>query len=203
MNRTDASGRPNQRNRTRKDLLQAAARLMKQGRTPTLEEVAAEALISRATVYRYFPSVEALHLEASLDVAAPEPAALFADNASADPVERVQRADAALDDMIRANEPALRMMLAHSMERAVRGNASKDVPPRQNRRTPLLESALKPARAQFKPAALELLTRALAIIVGTEGFIACKDVLQLDDAATKKVKRWAIRALIDAARKPL
>ena len=51
-------GRPNQRSRTRKDLLDAASRLLKQGRRPTLEEVAEEARVSRATAYRYFPSVE-------------------------------------------------------------------------------------------------------------------------------------------------
>ena len=69
--RTDMADRrrraPNQRRRTRKDLLQAAARLMKQGRKPNLEDIAAEALVSRATAYRYFPSVEALLVEASLD----------------------------------------------------------------------------------------------------------------------------------------
>jgi AcrR family transcriptional regulator len=44
---------------------------MKQGRKPSLEEIAEEALISRATAYRYFPRVEALLLEASLDVVTP------------------------------------------------------------------------------------------------------------------------------------
>ena len=70
-------GRPNQRRRTRKDLLQAASRLMKQGHQPSLEEIAEEALVSRATAYRYFPSVEALLLEASFDVAIPEAGDLF------------------------------------------------------------------------------------------------------------------------------
>ena len=70
---TEATGRPNQRRRTRKDLLHAAARLMKNGRVPTIEEVAEEALVSRATAYRYFPSVEALVREATLDVAMPRP----------------------------------------------------------------------------------------------------------------------------------
>src|SRR5690606_29203736 len=64
-----ARSRANQRLRTRKDLLRAAARLLAAGRTPTLEEVAAEALVSRATAYRYFPGIEALLLEAALDVA--------------------------------------------------------------------------------------------------------------------------------------
>ena len=44
--------RGNQKQRTRKDLLQAASRLTKQGLRPSLEEVAAEAMVSRATAYR-------------------------------------------------------------------------------------------------------------------------------------------------------
>jgi hypothetical protein len=31
--------------------------------------------------------------------------------------------------------------------------------------------------------------------------VVFKDVLQLDDADARKVKRWAIRALVEAARK--
>ncbi|MGB7157320.1 MAG: TetR/AcrR family transcriptional regulator [Tepidisphaeraceae bacterium] len=201
MTDPDKNGRPNQRRRTRKDLLQAAARLMKQGRKPSLEEIAAEALVSRATAYRYFPTVEALHLEASLDVATPEAADLFAGSSSDDPVSRVERVDAALHDMILANEAPLRMMLVHSLERAVRGEVGKGLPARQNRRTPLIEAALAPARNQFKPAALKTLSKALALIIGTEAMVVFKDVLQLDDAEARKVKRWAIRALVDAARK--
>ena len=98
-------GRPNQRSRTRKDLLRAAARLMKAGRNPTLEEVAEEALVSRATAYRYFPGVDALLVEAALDVAMPTGEELFAGDVSTDPVERLNRADRAVDAMIRANEP--------------------------------------------------------------------------------------------------
>jgi hypothetical protein len=32
--------------------------------------------------------------------------------------------------------------------------------------------------------------------------LALKDVLQLDEAEARRVRRWAIRALVDAARKP-
>lgn len=72
MSLAEKPGRPNQKQRTRKDLLDAAARLMKQGRKAGLEEIAEEALVSRATAYRYFPSVEALLLEAALHVALPQ-----------------------------------------------------------------------------------------------------------------------------------
>ena len=198
----DRSGRPNQKTRTRKDLLQAAAQLMKQGRTPTLEEVAEEALVSRATAYRYFPSMEALMVEAAVDVAVPEPAALFTDEASVDPVERLQKVETALTGMILANEPQLRALLAHAIQRGSQPAGHGAMPRRQNRRIPLIEAALEPARDQFKPANLKALMRALALVIGPESVIVVKDVLQLDDADARKMKRWAIRALVEAARKP-
>jgi AcrR family transcriptional regulator len=198
---TDA-GRPNQRTRTRKDLLQAASRLMKQGRRPTLEEVAEEALVSRATAYRYFPSLDALLIEAPLEGAVPDPDNLFQDASSDDPVERLERVDAALADMISANESSLRLMLASSLQRSVNGERKSDVPSRQNRRTALVEAALAPARSQFTPAGLKALTKSLALIIGTESMVVLKDVLQLDEDGARKVRRWAIRALVDAARKP-
>ena len=202
MAEADRTGRPNQRRRTRKDLLQAASRLIRQGRSPSLEEIAEEALVSRATAYRYFPSVEALLLEASLDVAIPEAEALFRGGSPEDPVARLERVDAALHDMILANEAQLRMMLVHSLQRGFRSEADDEFPARQNRRTPLIEAALEPARSQFEPAALDSLGRALALIIGTEAMVVCKDVLQLDEAEARKVRRWAIRALVEAARKP-
>lgn len=202
MSDTERSGRPNQKTRTRKDLLQAAARLMQQGRTPTLEEVAEEALVSRATAYRYFPSVEALMVEAAVDVAVPEPATLFRDEDTRDPVARVQKVETALYDMIVANEPLLRTMLAHTVQQGIHADGNGALPRRQNRRVPLIEAALEPARDQFKPADLKALTRALALIMGPEAVIVVKDVLQLDDADARKMKRWAIRALVEAARKP-
>jgi AcrR family transcriptional regulator len=200
---TEQIGRPNQKTRTRKDLLQAASLLIKRGRTPTLEEVAEQALVSRATAYRYFPSVEALLVEAAVDVAVPEPREFFRGDISSDPVLRLQRAEAALHDMILENEPLLRTMLAYSIQRDTQDGEIGKLPKRQNRRVPLIEAALEPARDQFKPGALMVLRNALALIMGPEAAIVVKDVLQLDDANARKVKRWAIRALVEAARKPI
>jgi AcrR family transcriptional regulator len=199
---SETGGRANQLRRTRKDLLQAAARLTRQGRSPSLEEVAEEAMVSRATAYRHFPDVAALLVEASLDIDTPQPEQVFREAPSEDPVARMERVDAAFEAMIRDNEVALRLMMKHALERSVRRPGDAAIPTRQNRRTPLIEAALEPARRQFRPAALKTLPRALAMVVGTEAMLVLKDVLQLDDAEARRVRRWAIRALVDAARKP-
>lgn len=197
----DGAGRVNQKRRTRKELLQAAARLMKSGARPTLEDVAAEALVSRATAYRYFPSVEALMVEAALDIEFPDANELFGDEMSGEPVARLEMADTAVNAMISANEHGLRLMLMNALERALKTGDDNDLPARQNRRTPLIDAALAPALDALNPADIKPLSQALALVFGMEARIVLKDVLQLSDAQADETRRWAIRALVDAARK--
>lgn len=196
-----AAGRPNQRRRTRKALLEAAARLMAQGAAPTLEEIAEAALVSRATAYRYFPGLDALLLEAALDVAAPRAEELFGPGAPADPVGRMARVDEAFEQMIEANEPALRTMVAYALEQRAQGRGEPDIPARQNRRSPLIEAALASSAEEFDPEALDQLKKALALVIGTEAMMVFKDVLQLDAEEARRVRRWAIGAMIEAARR--
>jgi AcrR family transcriptional regulator len=200
--KTIENGRPNQRHRTRKDLLAAAGRLLKQGQAPDMDAVAAEAMVSRATAYRYFPSIEALLVEAPLEGAAPSPDEIFNDRSGDDPVARVDAAEAAMHAMSYRNEAQLRRMLIASLQRSLQqgSNGEKDrIPIRQNRRAGLIEAALAPARGRFTKASYERLSAALALIVGTESMIVFNDVLGLDEKAARKTKSWAIKALIEAA----
>ena len=190
--------RVNQHLRTRKDLLLAAARLLKEGRQPTMDEIAEAALVSRATAYRHFPSLDALLVEAPLDGAVPDAEKLFAGDASADPAERLDRAEAEMHRMTYQNEHQLRLMLANSLL-ARAGDGGRDVPARQNRRTPMIETALAPARRRFSKQAYENLRAALALVFGTESMVVFRDVVPLDEVKARKVKSWAIRALVQAA----
>jgi AcrR family transcriptional regulator len=190
--------RPNQKLRTRKDLLKAAARLMTEGRNPKLEEIAEEALVSRATAYRYFPGLDALLVEAALDIASPDAETFFDGNAPSDPAARVKKVDVAFHEMILGHEAPLRTMLAHSLQRSSGGD---DLPRRQNRRSPLIEAALEPVRGEFDPVALERLKQALALVIGTEAMIVFKDVLGIEDAAARRVKGWMIDVLVAASRR--
>ncbi|MGV0851501.1 TetR/AcrR family transcriptional regulator [Mycolicibacterium phlei] len=189
--------RPNQKSRTRKDLLQAASRLLQQGHRPTLEQVAEEAMVSRATAYRYFPNIDALLVEAPLDRELPGPDELFDGVETTDPVDRLLMVDDVVQQFISANENSLRMMLAKSVQRA----DGVGIPSRQNRRSALIEAALAPARDDFSPTDLDALTKALAVIIGTESMVVTSDVLRLDADQARAVRRFAIEGLVSAARK--
>lgn len=191
--------RANQRYRTRKDLIDAAGRLMKNGHKPSLEEVAEAARVSRATAYRYFPNVEALLAEAPLDIAAPDWQALFDDDDLTDPEERIDRAEAAMHRLVFDNEGAIRLMLSATLTRAASEAADDTVPYRQNRRTPLIEAALAPARGRFKKRSYARLRAALAMVFGSESMVVFRDVLRLDEKTARDVKSWAVRALVRAA----
>lgn len=182
--------------RTRKDLLRAASLLMKQGRRPSMEEVAAEALVSRATAYRHFANVDALLVEAPVDEAVVDPAALFADDASTDAEARIDRAEAFMHDVVYRNEAQLRIMLANSM---VRDPDDDTLPRRQNRRLPLIETALAPARPRMRKADYDRLCAALSLLFGPEAMIVFRDVLRIDAKRARAVKSWAARALVRAA----
>ncbi|HVV47188.1 MAG TPA: helix-turn-helix domain-containing protein [Bryobacteraceae bacterium] len=188
--------RSNQRLRTRKELLQAAQRLLKDGRTPTLAEVAEAALVSRATAYRYFPNTEALLAEAPLDADIPGAGQIFAADRSVDPAERVDRAEAALHEMSYRNERQLRVWLGNLLTRSADHSAE---PRRQNRRTELITAALAPSREAFDRTTYKRLCAALALFFGTESMIVFRDVLEIEPAEARKVKSWAIHALVEAA----
>lgn len=186
----------NQKLRTRKDLLAAANRLMKTGRAPSMDEVAKEALVSRPTAYRYFPSIDALLNEAAVDEAVETSLEAIAQSASTDPEERLLEAESAMHRSSYANEAQLRVMLANSVNR---DPADESIPVRQNRRLPLIQAALAPARRRLSERDYRRLCAALSLIFGAESMIVFRDVLRVDEAAARDVKTWAIRTLVRGA----
>lgn len=195
-----SQGRANQRLRTRKDLLEAANRLMREGKRPSFEEIAEAAMVSRATAYRYFPGLEALMFEAGLDVAMPTPEVFFEGDATFDPVTRLERLETALFRMIAENEVPMRMLLARSLQRSVAPDHDPAVPVRQNRRRGLIAAALEPARSEFADAEFDTLSKALVVLLGIEAEVVFKDVVRVDAQEAARIRRWMIRALVEAAR---
>jgi len=82
----EATGRTEQKRRTRDALVGAARQLVASGVTPTVEQGAAAAGISRTAAYRYFPNQRALLIEAHPETGA---RSLLPADPPADPAARL------------------------------------------------------------------------------------------------------------------
>lgn len=190
--------RDRQKARTRAAIVRAAGTLLGKGEKPSLDEIAEEAGVSRATAYRYFPGLDALLSEAAVDLLMPQVEQVLGPDAPGDPFERIALVDETFDKVCRDGEVPLRLMLARILERSV-GRGPDDPPIRQNRRQPLIENALAPLAPRLGKARLERLAQALTMVIGTEAFIALNDVAGLDAQEAREVRKWAIDALVAAA----
>ena len=193
---TDPDGRANQKRRTRQALIDAALALRDEGRDPTLAEVAERALVSRATAYRYFPSVEALVSETVTDRGM-QPLERFW-RPGDDPAEGMARAAHALNSLLAADEAGL-----HVMERSFMTvwleSAARDAPLRPGRRMHYIEPIVDALADVLTPAARTRLKHALAVVLGTEAMIAVRDVGRADAAEAVAATTWAARALVRQA----
>ena len=192
-----------QKRRTRAALLAAAGRLIAQGLSPSVGEVADAADVSRRTAYRYFPTQDQLLVEASLEALRPEveaalAAALPEGGGELDDVAQARaRLDAAVAVMHRlalANEPLLRTMI-----RLTAGRAGEGPPVRGYRRVEWLTSAVQPVKARLGRLRFERLLSALTACVGMDAFFLLHDTRGLAAPAAERVIRWTARALLDAS----
>ncbi len=202
MSRTEGTGeRLAQKLRTRAALLRAARDLIAEGQTPTVTEVADAAMVSRATAYRYFPTQEALLVEAPLDEVAPTVASLFGEGAPSDPEDRAALVQNALYDLARDNEAQYRVFLRGSLTRSLDADGSRD-PFRGARRAALLAEALEPLAGELPAEEIEQLKTALAMLVGVESMVVLRDVLRLEHDDARESGECAVRQLVRAARRP-
>ncbi len=196
---TESFGRMNQKRRTRAALKAAAAEFVRSGQTPNVAQVAEEALVSKSTAYRYFPSQEALLAEVLLDEAiGPDLEAVYAaaktPASAADRLDAVVRAD---HHLVGKHETAFRTALRAML--APPTDDRSELPRRPGNRLRYLAEALVPLDDRLGTERLEHLVMALSMCVGIESVMVMKDICGLTPEAAERVKRWAAAALLEAA----
>ncbi|MBN8293613.1 TetR/AcrR family transcriptional regulator [Rhodobacter sp. NTK016B] len=186
------NGRSAQKSRTRAALLQAARELSAAGQEITVQAVARQANISKATAYRYFSDPGVLASEATLDVAVTPTLTLL--GREGDVRRRVHIVSDYYRDFGREHEPGFRKFLARMMDAW-----APDKPiQRGARRIPAFETALEPVRARMTDADFRLLVLCLTTTgTGIEYHIAARDVCGMEDAEADRVGRAAVDALLD------
>lgn len=189
----ELTGRRQQKTRTRDALVSATRQLLAQAVTPTVEDAAAAAGISRTTAYRYFPNQRSLLLAAHPEI---QYESLLPDDAPDDPLTRL---DLVMQAHLRITldwEPQLRTALRLSLD------AAADAQPpllRQGRAIGWIEHALAPLQTTHPDLDLHRLAVAIRSATGIEALIWLTDIAGLSRDAATETMRWSARTMLHAA----
>src|SRR5713226_1228672 len=140
----ELSGRTRQKQRTRGALIDAARELVTQGLTPTVDEAATKASVSRTTAYRYFPNQRALLVAAHPEI---EARSLLPETAPSDVAARLDAVITTFLHLIVDTEAQQRTMLRLSLDPDPRERG--ELPLRKGRAIVWIGEALSPLRGMM------------------------------------------------------
>jgi AcrR family transcriptional regulator len=186
-----------QRRRTRQAILEATKRLLANGRTPSIEEIAAAADVSRRTIYMHFPTLDQLLVDAtSAQLTERTIGPLLSDeHLGDDPRERVDVYARALTDLAPEGLPLARRMLRLTVETPPPETSAR----RGYRRVEWITTVLEPLRGKLTGEQFDQLRAALTVVLGWEAMIVLRDTLGLTAEQEQRVLCWAAQALVTAA----
>ncbi|MET7278924.1 TetR family transcriptional regulator [Kribbella sp. NPDC005582] len=190
----ELGGRSRQKQRTRDALVAAARELVASGLTPTVEQAAAAAEVSRPTAYRYFPNQRTLLAAAHPETAA---ASLLPEDAPTEVSERLAAATDSFTALILETEEQQRTMLRLSLEADPTERAA--LPLRQGRAIAWFEEALAPLREDLPPESVHQLAIAIRSATGIEALSWLLDVAKLPHDEAIALMKWSAQSLLSAA----
>jgi AcrR family transcriptional regulator len=188
------AGRTGQKRRTYDALVAAARQLVAAGSSPTVDDAALAAGVSRSTAYRYFPGQREL-----LAAAHPETArtSMLPDNPPESVAERLDAVVVEFTRMIVETEAQQRTMLRLSLELAE--GQQQSLPLRQGRAIAWIGEALAPLRKQLSDREIHQLVLAIRSAIGIESLVWLTDVGGLSREAAVASMRWTAGALLNQA----
>ena len=190
----EIGGRSAQKARTRDALVAAARDLVTAGVTPTVQDDAAAASISRTTAYRYFPSKRALLLAAHPEIAA---TSMLPANPPEDPAARLDAVVCNFSAMILDTEAQQRTMLRLSLEADAAERGA--LPLRQGRAIAWIAEALDGLGGELSGKQLRQLVLSVRATIGIEAIVWLVDVAGLSRNDAVALTRWSAQALLQRA----
>ena len=190
----EQGGYVNLKRRTRQAVVAAARDIVADGRTPSVEEAAVAAGVSRTTAYRYFPNQAALLVAAHPEVGA---RTLLEDDAPGDPAVRLAAVVDRFVELILSTEHQQRTMLRLSLDPDVQRRGA--LPLRQGRAIPWISEALDPLRVALGDDGVHRVALAIRSAIGIEALVWLTDVAGLSREAAADTMRWSARAMLAAA----
>ena len=172
--------------------------LLARGVEPSINDIAAEADVSRRTVYLHYPTLDQLLLDATVGLMNVDVDVALDQVRSDDARERLTILIRELYATMDQSLPLGRKLIKLTVDAPPPESGQ---PRRGHRRVRWLEWAVEPLRTSLTKRQFEDLISSLALVVGWESFIVLIDVRGLSvDAARKLTLRTALTLLDSAAR---
>lgn len=192
----ESIGRVEQKQRTRDALISAARDLVAEGVTPSVEDAAAKASISRTTAYRYFPNQRALLVAAHPEM---ETRSFLPAAPPSDVAARLDAVVRGFTGLIIDTESQQRTMLRLSLE-ADSTTSRPALPLRQGRAIGWISEALEPLRGELTDDELLGLVLAIRSTIGIEALVWMTDIAGLSRHTAAELMTWSAHALLQYAR---
>jgi AcrR family transcriptional regulator len=176
-------------------MVAATRALLADGVTPTVEQAAERAGVSRTTAYRYFANQHSLLAATYPELAS---ASVLAEDAPDEPEERLEIVMRMIGERLLESETELRTMLRLSL---VPGNRA-ELPLRTGRALGWIEEALAPLRDRMPDADVHRLALSIRATLGIESFVWLTDVGGLAGEDAVELMTASARTLLDAALRP-
>lgn len=192
-------GRAAQRRHTRRSIVEAAMELVAAGASPTVDDIAAAADVSRRTVYMYFPSLDQLLVDATLGALSQREVDSAIDDADEhdDPGARLEALVRAVQSMSPEVERLGRSLIRLTVEDA--DAEHRDAASRRGfRRVEWIEAALAGVGDEVSEAHFDRLVRALTVVIGWEALIVQRDICGLSAAEGEELSVWMAKVLLEA-----
>jgi AcrR family transcriptional regulator len=186
-------GRVKQKSKTRNQILNSAQKLMSNKGNITLEEVAEHAQVSRATIYRYFPNINLLCSEASLDINFKTPEILNDIVAAKSLNERIHYIQNYYNTLALEQEVLFRRYLITVLNESLN---SKNTKIRGARRVEAMSLVLTPFKEDMEKQTLENLKNISTILMGIDSLITAKDVCGLSNKEANSTLKWGIEMIL-------
>jgi len=185
-------GRINQKLKTRARILNAAKTLMSKNRNTSLEEVAQQSNVSRATIYRYFPNLDLLFTEASLDIYYQSPDVLFEKVKNMTLEQRIYYLQNYHNQLAQDHELIFRRYLSAVLNESV--VSKKKI--RGARRVEAMKLILDSYKNEMSKKDLKNLKNIAPILMGIDSLIVAKDVCGLTNNETNDTLKWGIEMIL-------
>ncbi len=191
-----SEGRTRQKMATRKHILVQTQHLLRSGNEISMEDVIRETGLSRATVYRYFTSIDVLVKEAGLDINTAVPEELYEKVSTYEPHIQILKIPEYFNNLAFDHEEAFRKYLGAVLSQ------DQSSAKRGARRVKTLHLVMENLKAKVDDDLAEKVVNTATVLMGIEALVATRDVCGLSKKKSKETLQWALDVILAHALKP-